>query len=74
MSEREKALDTVLRTAGLNPILVGIGRDDDLPWAKLRVGKDIRTLIASSAESDEAAAADIVLQAHERGISLFLNR
>jgi hypothetical protein len=69
MSEREKAIDGLLRAAGLKPALVGIGRDDDVPWAKFRIGGDLRTLVASSAASDdESAVADIVLQAHQLGI------
>ena len=66
MSEREKVIDGLLQAADLKPVLVGIGRDDDLPWAKFHAGRDFRTLAASS---DESAAAEIVLQAPELGIA-----
>jgi len=68
MSERERALERMLRTAGVAPSFVGIGRDDDVAWAKFRVGTTYTTLRAERAESDDEAAADIVRQARELGI------
>lgn len=68
MSERERMVERLLRAAGLRPVLVGIGRDDDVPWAKFRLGRDLRTLVARSWDSDESAVADIVLQARELAI------
>jgi hypothetical protein len=69
VSERERMIDRLLRAAGLKPVLVGIGRDDDLPWAKFQVGRDLCTLVASSDESDDSAVADIVIQAQELGVA-----
>jgi hypothetical protein len=68
MSERERGIEQMLKTAGVTPNLVGIGRDDEVAWAKFRVGTTYKTLMAKSAESDEEAAADIFRQARELGI------
>jgi hypothetical protein len=68
MIERERTVDRLLRAAGVTPRLVGIGRDDDVVWAKFRVGTTYKTLAAASGQSDEDAVADIVRQAREEGI------
>ena len=41
MSERGRMVHSLLRAAGLAHMLASIGRDDDLPWAKFRVGRDL---------------------------------
>jgi hypothetical protein len=56
--------------AGVSPSGVGIGRDDDVAWAKFKVGTTYRSLVANGGQSDEEAAADIVRQAKELGIGL----
>ena len=64
---RQAAVERILNTAGLAPSLVDIGRDDDLPYAKFRVGDSYLTLTGEG-DSDSAGAADIIRQADERGV------
>lgn len=66
-TERERHVDELIRAGGFAPSLVGIGRDDDVVWAAFH-GLHCYEGIVGRGDSDEEAAADIVLQAHERGI------
>jgi hypothetical protein len=67
-TERERAFEKRLKAEGYRPSLVGIDRDDDLAWAKFRVGTGYKTIVGSG-ESDEDAAADIIRQAKDRAIA-----
>ena len=64
---RERLVEQLIVTAGFRPSLVGIGRDDDRPWATFRSGSEYVRLVGDGL-SDDAAAADIVRQARENGI------
>ena len=68
MTEREETVVRLLRLAGLTPNMVGIGRDDDVVWAKFSVGSQTQMLNAPDADNDEEAVAEIVRQARELGI------
>ena len=46
MTEREETVVRLLRLAGLTPNMVGIGRDDDVVWAKFSVGGQTQMLNA----------------------------
>lgn len=60
-TERERAIGARITLAGVVPVEVGIGRYDDVPWAIIRVGANLKRFIGSG-ESDDEAADDIVRQ------------
>jgi hypothetical protein len=63
VSDRIALLDGVLASAGCPAALVGIGREDDRPWAKFRVAEGGYVTYVGNGQSDAEAAADIVRQA-----------